>query len=90
MSFTITFDGQEIRCRPGWTIGAALTAAGIGSWRVTRREQKPRGLFCGIGVCFDCLATVNGRPSVRVCLTPATPGDEVRTQHGTGSDDLAC
>jgi predicted molibdopterin-dependent oxidoreductase YjgC len=90
MTFTITFDGREIACREGWTIGAALTAAGVRSWRTTRHEGRPRGLFCGIGVCFDCLVTVNGRPSVRACLATAHPGDAVRTQAGEGRDELAC
>jgi predicted molibdopterin-dependent oxidoreductase YjgC len=90
MTFTITFDGREIACWEGWTIGAALTAADVRSWRRTRHEGRPRGLFCGIGVCFDCLVTVNGRPSVRACLAAAHPGDVVRTQEGAGRDDLAC
>lgn len=88
--FMITFDGRAIPCQEGWTIGAALTAAGVRSWRTTRRDRLPRGLFCGIGVCFDCLVTVNARPSVRACMAAAGPGDVVRTQEGTGHDDLAC
>jgi predicted molibdopterin-dependent oxidoreductase YjgC len=88
--FMITFDGDDVACREGWTIGAALTAAGVRSWRTTRREGRPRGLFCGIGVCFDCLVTVNGRPSVRACLAAARPGDVVRTQEGAGHDDRVC
>jgi len=83
-AFEIVFDGVPIQCREGWTIGAALTAAGVRSWRTTRHGQRPRGLFCGIGICFDCLVTVNGRPSLRACLVVATPGDDVRTQRGTG------
>ncbi|MEU8263050.1 (2Fe-2S)-binding protein [Micromonospora sp. NPDC048999] len=82
--FDITFDGEPIACRDGWTIGAALTAADVRSWRTTRHGQRPRGLFCGIGICFDCLVSVNGQPSVRACLAPARPGDDVRTQLGTG------
>jgi predicted molibdopterin-dependent oxidoreductase YjgC len=89
-TFMITFDGVETPCRAGWTIGAALTAAGVRSWRTTRRAGRPRGLFCGIGVCFDCLVTVNGRPSMRACLTEARPGDVVSTQDGTGHGDRAC
>ncbi|PZG17286.1 proline dehydrogenase [Micromonospora craterilacus] len=77
------FDGTPLPCRDGWTIGAALTAAGVRSWRTTRHGQRPRGLFCGIGICFDCLVTVNGQPSLRACLVPANPGDDVRTQEGT-------
>ncbi len=44
-------------------------------------------MFCGIGVCFDCLVTVNGRPNQRACLVPARPGDDIRTQEGTGHED---
>jgi predicted molibdopterin-dependent oxidoreductase YjgC len=88
MSFTFSFDGQEVAGQDGWTIGAALTAAGVRSWRTTRNAGRPRGLFCGIGVCFDCLVTVNGRASVRACLAPVRPGDVVQTQDGSGRDDL--
>jgi 2Fe-2S iron-sulfur cluster binding domain len=84
-TFEIAFDGRPVPCKDGWTIGAALTAAGIRSWRTTRIADRPRGLFCGIGVCFDCLVTVNDRASVRACLAPARPGDDVRTQQGTGA-----
>ncbi|PWR15397.1 proline dehydrogenase [Micromonospora sicca] len=80
----MSFDSTPIPCREGWTVGAALTAAGIRSWRTTRQGQRARGLFCGIGICFDCLVTVNGQPSLRACLVPAQPGDQVRTQEGTG------
>ncbi|WP_432974587.1 (2Fe-2S)-binding protein [Dactylosporangium sp. CA-233914] len=90
MSFMISFDGREVSCQEGWTIGAALTAADVRAWRATRRDGRPRGLFCGIGICFDCLVTVNGRPSVRACLAVARPGDVVHTQEGAGHDDLAC
>ena len=82
------FDGRRIPFRPGQSVGAALTGAGIRSWRSTRRAGRPRGLFCGIGVCFDCLVVVDGRPNERACLRLAEPGLEIRTQHGTGHDDL--
>jgi hypothetical protein len=81
--FEISFDGRPVACRDGWTVGAALTAAGIRSWRTTRLGKRPRGLFCGIGICFDCLVSVNGQPSLRACLVLAQPGDDVRTQEGT-------
>ncbi|GGS56925.1 hypothetical protein GCM10010156_14470 [Planobispora rosea] len=77
--FTIETDGGTVPVVPGQTIGAALYGAGIRSWRATRSGGRPRGLFCGIGVCFDCLVTVNGVPSLRACLTEARPGDRVAT-----------
>jgi hypothetical protein len=55
-------------------VAAALTAAGVRAWRTTRRQERPRGLFCGIGVCFDCLLTIDGRPAQRACLVPVRDG----------------
>ncbi|MFJ2032528.1 (2Fe-2S)-binding protein [Streptosporangium sp. NPDC087985] len=85
--FEISVDGAPIPVIPGQTIGAVLHGAGIRSWRTTRIGGRPRGLFCGIGVCFDCLITVNGSPSLRACLTEARPGDRVSTREGAGSDE---
>ncbi|MFD3311381.1 (2Fe-2S)-binding protein [Streptomyces sp. NPDC058656] len=85
--FTVTFDGREIAVLPGQTVAAALWSAGITSWRTTRGSGEPRGVFCGIGVCFDCLVSVNGRVNQRACLVPAEAGDVIRTQEGTGHHD---
>lgn len=79
-----SFDGRPIGFEPGQSIGAALLAHGIRSWRTTRIEGRPRGLFCGIGICFDCLIVVDGAPNQRACLTPARADADVRTQQGTG------
>nr|WSW66019.1 (2Fe-2S)-binding protein [Streptomyces sp. NBC_00995] len=83
-AFEITFDGQPVRALPGQSIAAALWAASVLTWRTTRVNGRPRGAFCGIGSCFDCLATVNGRPNRRACLLPARPGDVVTPQEGDG------
>jgi len=85
-SFAVSVDDREISALPGQSIAAALWRAGIVSWRRTRGEGLPRGVFCGIGVCFDCLVTVNDRPNQRACLIPARAGDVVRTQEGGGHD----
>ena len=88
-TFTIELDGEPIEVEPGQSVAAALIAAGHRSWRRTRIGDRPRGVFCGIGVCFDCLATINGTPNQRACLVEAAPGDVVTTQHGTGHADRA-
>jgi len=85
-AFALHIDGREIEALPGHTIAAALWRAGIMSWRTTRTAGEPRGVFCGIGICFDCLVTVNGRPNQRACLVPASAGDVVTTQAGTGRE----
>jgi ferredoxin len=62
----LRYDGVDVEVREGETIAAALFRAGL----------QPR-YFCGIGVCFACLVTVNGLPAQRACLVEAHPGDEV-------------
>jgi hypothetical protein len=86
---TFLFDGTEVAFLPGQSVGAALTAAGVRVFRTTRVSGRPRGLFCGIGICFDCLVVAEGRPNQRACLLPAGTGMVVTTQQGTGHDDLA-
>lgn len=77
-AITITVDGSPLPAYEGETIAGALLASGRRAWRHTRHGQ-PRGLYCGIGLCFDCLVTVNGTPNVRACLTPVAAGMVVET-----------
>ena len=72
-------DGAPLPYEPGQCLGAALMNAGITSWRTTRKDGKPRGLFCGIGVCYDCLLTVDGQVNQRACVVPATSGAKIET-----------
>ncbi|WP_026930410.1 (2Fe-2S)-binding protein [Glycomyces tenuis] len=78
----VRVDGEERIAEEGQTVAAVLLAAGRDSWRTTRFGGRPRGLFCGIGVCFDCLVVVNGVPDVRACLRPVAEGDDIRSQDG--------
>jgi predicted molibdopterin-dependent oxidoreductase YjgC len=84
---TFTFDGVPMDARRGQTVAGALLAGGIVSWRVTRSGGRPRGLFCGIGACFDCLADVNDDRAVRACLIPVQDGDQVRTSAAVGGHE---
>lgn len=87
--FTITVDGRPVTALPGQTVAAALLAAGMLWWRRTP-TGAPRGLFCGMGVCFDCLVTVDGLPDQRACMTPARPGMQVQLDLGKdGAHDRA-
>jgi D-hydroxyproline dehydrogenase subunit alpha len=79
-----TFDGKAISALPGETVAAALAAADIVAVRQTR-SGAPRGPFCGMGVCFDCLVTVDGRPSQRACLTKVAAGMDVRSTPRSGT-----
>jgi len=72
-----TFDGRLITAPDGSSIGAALWAAGVRQLRRSRVLGRPRGMYCGIGQCFDCLVRVNDGPVVRACTTTVTEGDAV-------------
>ncbi len=72
------FDGAPIAAYSGETIAAALIAAGISATRLSRRSM-PRGYFCGMGVCWECLVTVNDNPNQRACMTVVEDGMVVRT-----------
>ncbi|MDJ0950429.1 MAG: FAD-dependent oxidoreductase [Alphaproteobacteria bacterium] len=81
------FEGREIRGRPGETLAAALTAAGLRELRETARGA-PRGLFCGMGVCQDCLVEIDGRANRRACMTKLQGVRSVRRQ-GAGAPAAA-
>lgn len=70
--FEIRVDGRAVPVRDGQTIGAALVADGV-------RWPGSHGVFCGIGVCFNCLVTVNDEAGLRACQVAARPGDRVNT-----------
>jgi thioredoxin reductase len=74
-----SFDGRPIPHRPGHSLAAALMEAGVRTFRKTAKGAE-RGIFCGMGVCQDCLVTVNGVPNLRACMTKSAEGLEVRTQ----------
>jgi predicted molibdopterin-dependent oxidoreductase YjgC len=81
-SFTVRVDGAEVTAYDGDSVAAVLVRAGLVSWRRTRHGDRPRGLFCGIGACQDCLVTVDGVEGVRACVAPAAFGAEIRTSEG--------
>jgi aerobic-type carbon monoxide dehydrogenase small subunit (CoxS/CutS family) len=82
-SLEFTFDDQTITAISGQSIGAALLAANQRTLRKTRFNNKDRGVFCGIGVCFDCLVVVDGVSNQRACLIEAKPGMKVQRQVGS-------
>jgi predicted molibdopterin-dependent oxidoreductase YjgC len=81
---TITVDGVPLQAYLGETIAGALLANGQRAWRRTE-SGEPRGLFCGMGICYDCLVTVDGVPNVRACITPVIESMVVETEGPTES-----
>jgi len=83
----ITVDGEPVDGIAGQTIAGVLLAADRLAWR-RGRSGAPRGVFCGIGVCFDCLVTVGDERDVRACRRRARDGDVVTTQTREPAPDL--
>ena len=81
---TITVDGQEIKAREGIPIAAAMMRHGLLVHRLTEKRGDPRGIFCAIGRCNDCLMVVDGQPNVRTCVVPVREGMVIQTQRGRG------
>ena len=78
------FDGRELAAPRGSTVAGALLSNGERAWRTTRTGGQPRGLFCGIGTCFDCLVDVNGDKAVRACTAILQEGDEIHRSASVG------
>ena len=82
---TFTFDGRELTGYEGEPIAAALKAAGVAIHRYTAKQHKPRGIFCAIGRCTDCVMIVDDKPNVRTCVTALCEGMCVQTQYGVSA-----
>lgn len=81
-SVTIHIDGQCISARAGDTVAAALMAAGRDHCRTTPVSGAPRAPYCMMGVCFDCLVTIDGVGNRQACLVTVREGMAVETQEG--------
>ena len=78
---TLTLDGNPVTAYDGETVATVLLAEGRIATRTTAGGE-PRGVFCGMGVCFDCLVIVDGLPNTRACMTQVREGMDVRRQDG--------
>ena len=80
---TLTLDGHAVTAYEGESVATLLFAEGQLVTRLTRKGE-PRGVFCGMGVCFDCLVIVDGIPNTRACVTWVREGMDVSRQDGYG------
>jgi predicted molibdopterin-dependent oxidoreductase YjgC len=80
----IAINDEVVQCFEGETVAAAMLTASGPVAHTSSRLCTPRGLYCGIGVCFECTVTVDGRPNVRACQTPVRDGMQVQSQEGLG------
>ena len=76
---SLIVDGNRVPAYQGETIAAAMLASGFRTMRYTRRGHEPRSLYCGMGVCFECVVRIEGLASARSCMTPVVDGMKIWT-----------
>ena len=76
---TIKVNGKPVRAYEGETLHAVLIVEGIWALKGSRVKHDPRGVLCGMGVCHECLVTINGKPGRRSCATLVEEGMELKT-----------
>ena len=79
---SFTYDGKTVEGYEGEPVAEALKAHGVMVHRYTTKKHRPRGIFCAIGRCTDCVMVVDGVPNTRTCITPVREGMVVETQVG--------
>lgn len=78
------FDGAVVSALDSDTVASALIAAGHRVFATAPQDGSPRGGYCFIGRCSDCLMVVDGQPGTMACITPVREGMRVETQTGRG------
>ena len=78
----LSFEGQPLEAKAGDSVAAALLATGITQFRTTPATGAPRGPWCLMGVCFDCLVEIDGQANRQACLIPVAEGMGIRRMHG--------
>ena len=86
-SIAVEIEGHSIRVPEGASAAAAMLLSGLTSIRDTPVGDSPRAPYCMMGVCFDCLAEIDGVPNRQSCMVPARSGMRIRRQRGARDID---
>jgi D-hydroxyproline dehydrogenase subunit gamma len=79
---SVTVDGRPVEARAGDSVAATMIAAGIVRCRTSPVGGAPRAPYCMMGVCFDCLVTIDGVGNRQGCMEIVRDGMAIDTQHG--------
>lgn len=82
----VRFGGQTLMLKEGANLAAELLAAGIATLRRTPVTGAPRGPFCMMGACYDCLVQIDGETR-QACMAEVAEGMVLAPVHGGGGDD---
>ncbi len=78
----VTVEGRALRVPEGASAAAAMLLAGLGATRETPVSGVPSAPYCMMGVCFDCLAEIDGVANRQSCMVTVTAGMAIRRQRG--------
>jgi hypothetical protein len=87
-TIAVEVEGRTVSVPEGASAAAAVLFAGLPSLRTTAVGGNERAPYCLMGVCFDCLAEVDGVPNRQSCMIAARPGMRIRRQRGARSVDV--
>jgi len=79
---SVEVEDRAIRVPRGASAAAAVLLAGLSSIRDTAVGGGERAPYCLMGVCFDCLAEIDGAPNRQSCMVTVEPGMRIRRQRG--------
>lgn len=87
-TLSFTFEGRRIEAQEGDSVAAALTAAGVRDLRSSVVSGESRGVYCMMGICFDCLVEIDGMPNRQACMIEVREGLDVRRMQGGAEVEL--
>lgn len=82
VTLAVSIDGKTCPARAGDTVAATLLASGLNHCRTTPISGAPRAPYCMMGVCFDCLVTIDGIGNRQSCMVRVRDGMLIETQRG--------
>jgi sarcosine oxidase subunit alpha len=74
----LSVNGKAVEVRAGAMVSAAVAISGASRFRRSVTGQ-PRAPLCGMGICYECRVTIDGRPHAKSCQIPCQEGMEVET-----------
>ena len=82
---TVTIEGDTVRVPDNYTVAAAALTYGLGHTRTSPVSHGTRAPLCMMGVCYECLMIIDGKPNQRACQQLVREGMTIQRQHGTGA-----
>ena len=79
---TVIIDDRAVAVPAGLSVAAAMLCAGVDTFRTTPVSGAPRGPYCLMGACFDCLVVIDGVQNRQACMVDVVDGMHIRRQQG--------